>query len=136
MLSQRALRLMLAATMLMGLLVVGSVAGAHSCVPSAGNPVDNGATISGHGEIDCTSAESGDVLTVKLWRVCTGCPDDFWVQSQDGFPPNEAGSVYSTTATGCEAADPPDDFKTETRGNSSLHSVAADNYSELNNLNC
>jgi hypothetical protein len=134
---EKAIRIMLAIGVLVGALVIGSAAYAHSCVASAGNPVDNGATISGTGTVDCSSWLTTDVETTKLWRVCTGCPDDFWVQLQDGAPPwDQANAIYRATATGCEAEDPPDDFKTEAIGNSSLHSVFAENYSELNNLDC
>jgi hypothetical protein len=134
--SNLGLRAALALMVLASALVVTVVAQAHSCSPSADPPVDIGNSVRAHGEIDCTSALADDVLTVKLWRRCTGCPDDFWGQTQDGFPPNQSGAVYSATVTACEAEDPPDDFKTETRGNSSLHGASADAISAGSNLNC
>ena len=115
-------------------IAISLAASAHTCNATANQPVDNGNTISATGDVFCNAEEGTDVLTVKLWRVEEFAPDDFWVQNQDGYPPSAGFGHYRSTATGCEAADPPDQFKTETRFNK--HGVSADAYSLMTNLDC
>jgi hypothetical protein len=132
--SSRGIRAGLVVLMFTSGVVVAAVAQAHSCSPSADAPVDIGANVRAHGEIDCNGNEDADILTVKLWRRISFYPDDNWGQTQDGTP--DSSNIYSATVTACEVADPPDDFLTETRGNGSLHNVLADAISGSSNLDC
>jgi hypothetical protein len=129
------LRTTLSIAILASGLVLAVAASAHSCSPDADPPVDIGNYVRGHGEVDCTGNQPADVLTVRLWRRCTGCPDDQWGEAQDGYPPNLPGYVYSATVTACEAADPPDDFLTEVR-TANMHGATADAISGGSNLDC
>lgn len=133
--ASRTVRAALAILTLAGALVVTATAMAHTCSPSADQPVDLGSTIKAHGEVDCNDSEPDDILHVKLWRVREYAFDDFWGQTDDPAPPVHSGFVYHAVVNTCQAGDPPDNFKTETR-TTSIHSVSANAYSSGSNLNC
>lgn len=109
---QRWIRWLVPLSLLVGAaFVLALSAGAHTCAYDfVGDPTNSGSDIRIHTDMDCSFEDSNDRLTVQLWRLCTGCPDDFWGEDVDVPPADHSGAVYHGLVSVCEDPGISDDY--------------------------